>query len=168
VRLVVGRVVRPHGIRGEVVVDPATDRPAERFRPGAVLAAPSGPLTVREARPHSGRWLLSVEGVVDRTGAEALRGAELAVDVADDDSGAEPDAWYDAQLVGLAVHDETGVIGSVAAVEHGRAQDLLVLDLDARGRVRLPFVAALVPEVDAAGGWLRVALPPGLLDLAER
>jgi 16S rRNA processing protein RimM len=168
VRLVVGRVVRPHGIRGEVVVDSATDRPAQRFRAGAVLQSPEGELTVLAARPHSGRWLLSIDAVVDRTSAERLRGAELAVDVVDLEADAEPDAWYDAQLVGLAVRDESGAIGSVAAVEHGPGQDLLVIDLTGCGRVRLPFVAALVPQVDVAAGWVQVVLPPGLVDLAER
>jgi 16S rRNA processing protein RimM len=161
-------VARPHGIRGEVVVEPTTDRPTDRFRPGAVLHAPHGAVRVLAARPHSGRWLLSVEGVADRTTAERLRGAELAVDVPDDAVDSEPDAWYDAQLVGLAVRDETGVIGSVAAVEHGPGQDLLVLDLTDSGRVRLPFVAALVPQVEVAAGWVQVALPPGLVELAEQ
>lgn len=166
--LVVGRVVRPHGIRGEVVVEPTTDRPDDRFRAGQVLQAANGSVTVVAARPHSGRLLVTLRGVPDRTAAEMLRGAELSVDVPDDDSQDEADAWYDAQLVGLAVHDESGAIGTVTGVEHGPGQDLLVLDLaQAAAPVRVPFVAALVPLVDVASGRLQVALPPGLVDVAE-
>jgi 16S rRNA processing protein RimM len=168
VRVVVGRVVRPHGIRGELVVQPSTDRPALRFRPGQVLGTASGrELVVTGSRPHAGRLLLTVAAIGDRTAAEQLRQTDLWVEV-DEHEPAEQDAYYDAQLVGLEVRDDTGVIGTVRAVEHGPAQDLLVVHLAGPDRdVRVPFVSALVPRVDLVGGWLEVSMPPGLADLDE-
>ncbi len=167
-RVVVGRVVRPHGIRGEVVVQPRTDRPELRFRPGQVLSTSTGrELALTASRPHSGRLLLTFDTVADRTAAEALRQTDLWVEVAENEQG-EPDAYYDAQLVGLEARDVTGVIGTVTAVEHGSAQDLLVLQVREPDRVvRVPFVAALVPRVDVEAGWLEVSLPPGLVDLDQ-
>ncbi len=168
-RLVVGQVVRAHGIRGEVVVRPSTDRPALRFVPGATLDASDGTtLTVRTVRPHGGRLLVALAGVSDRSAAERLARLTLTVDVPDDAPGEHPDEYYDAQLVGLQARAADGsLVGTVTAVEHGPAQDLLVLDpVDRPGsRLRVPFVAALVPQVALADGWLQVDLPPGLADL---
>lgn len=163
----VGRVVRPHGIRGELVVQPSTDQPERRFAPGATLATDDGTvLTVTAVRPHAGRLLVRVAGVGDRDAAERLRRVRLSVVVTDDEQP-EADTYYDAQLVGLAVRGGGGTrLGTVAGVEHGPAQDLLVVDLAAGGQARVPFVAALVPRVAIDEGWLLVDPPPGLLEQA--
>jgi 16S rRNA processing protein RimM len=170
VRLVVARVGRAHGIRGEVTVELRTDAPGERFVRGARLHVTGGhtlagveAVTVASARDNNGTLLLGFEEVADRTAAEALRGALLEADVPDDPG--EPDAWYDHQLVGLRVVDPAGApLGDVVAVEHPPAQDLLVVRRP-DGETRLvPFVAALVPTVDVQGGVVVVDAPPGLLD----
>jgi len=169
VRLVVARIGRAHGIRGEVTVEVRTDSPEERFREGAVLhvVPPRGAgglprtLTVASARDHRGVLLLGFDGIADRTAAESLRGALLEAEVADE--ATEPDAWYDHQLVGLRVRDPRGSeLGEIVSVEHG-AQDLLVVRLPGGERL-VPFVGALVPTVDVAGGFVVVDAPPGLLD----
>ena len=169
-RLVVARVGRAHGIRGEVTVEVRTDAPGERFVPGARLhvtgdheLAGVDVLTVGSMRDHNGTLLLSFEEVLDRTAAEALRGAVLEADVPDEVD--EPDAWYDHQLVGLRTLDPAGrELGEVVAVEHLPAQDLLVVRRPDGARRMVPFVAAIVPTVDVPGGTLVVDAPPGLLD----
>ncbi len=163
--LVVARVGRPHGIRGEVSVEVRTDDPGSRFFPGAPLTTDpvgAGPLTIETVRDHNGRLLMTFEEIPDRTAAEGLRGVLLLADVSAAD---EEDAWYDHELVGLAVQDTTGAaVGEVTGVEHGAAQDLLVLRLPDGRTGRIPFVAALVPEVDTEGGRVVVDPPAGLFD----
>jgi 16S rRNA processing protein RimM len=170
VRLVVARVGRAHGIRGEVTVEVRTDAPGERFVPGVALhltgdhgLAGVDELTVESVRDHNGTLLLGFEEVLDRTAADALRGALLEADVPDDVD--EPDAWYDHQLVGLRAVDPAGAdLGEVVAVEHFPAQDLLVVRRPDGARRMVPFVAAIVPAVDVPAGTLVVDAPPGLLD----
>jgi 16S rRNA processing protein RimM len=173
VRLVVARVGRAHGIRGEVTVEVRTDAPDERFVPGARLHL-TGPhdlagveaVTVASVRDHNGTLLLGFAEVGDRTAAEVLRGALLEADVPDEPD--EPDAWYDHQLVGLRVVDPDGdPLGEVVAVEHPPAQDLLVVRRPDGAQRLVPFVTALVPTVDVAGGVVVVDAPPGLLDDVE-
>jgi 16S rRNA processing protein RimM len=173
VRLVVARVGRAHGIRGEMTVEVRTDAPGERFVPGAVLHVTGGPpsagvpvLTLASVRDHNGTLLLAFHEVRDRTAAEALRGALLEADVPDQVD--EDDAWYDHQLVGLRVLDpDGGPLGEVVAVEHPPAQDLLVVRRPDGARRLVPFVAALVPSVDVGAGVVVVDAPPGLLDDVE-
>jgi 16S rRNA processing protein RimM len=169
--VVVGRIGRPHGIRGEVTVEVRTDAPELRFAPGSVLAtdpARPGPLTVAAARWHSGRLLLSVEGVRDRTAAEGLRGLVLSAEVPDDEVPDDPEEYFDHQLRGLAVVDTAGQsIGVVDDVVHLPGQDLLAVRRDGGREVLVPFVAELVPEIDPDAGRLVVDLPPGLLELDE-
>ncbi|MFP5253304.1 MAG: ribosome maturation factor RimM [Actinomycetes bacterium] len=174
--VVVGRIGRPHGVRGEVSVEPRTDEPDRRFVPGAVLAT-EGPgtgasvpggrpdrLTVRAARWHQDRLLVSFEEVGDRTAAEAVRGLVLLTEVPEDARPDDPEEFYDHQLVGLRVVTTDGrEVGEVRAVVHGAAQDLLAVRTDDAGEALVPFVSALVPEVDLAGGRVVVADRPGLL-----
>jgi len=171
VEVVVGVVGRAHGIHGEVSVQPRTDEPEVRFAGGAVLrAAPPGPgrLIVRAARRHGGRLLVAFDDIVDRGQAERLRGVRLVVDVPVDARPADPEEFYDHQLVGLTVRTTTGrPIGTVAEVRHLPAQDLLVVAGD-HGPHLVPFVAAIVPAVDLASGTLTVDPPPGLLDPEDR
>lgn len=167
--LVVGRVIRPHGVRGEVVVDVRTDSPAERYAVGSVFQtdpAAAGPLTVEELRPHQGRFLITFKGYVDRDGADTLRGVLLVVDsdtVSDPD---DPDEFNDHQLIGLRAETPAGEpIGEVVRIEHAPASELLIVRLlDGRDGL-VPFVREIVPEVDIAGGRVVLTPPEGLFDL---
>jgi 16S rRNA processing protein RimM len=169
-RLVVGRIGRPHGIRGDVVVDVRTDDPGLRFAVGSVLAtepAAAGPLTIGGTRWHSGRLLVSFDGVPDRSAAQELGGVLLTVESDDLEDLGDPDEYRDHQLVGLTVLTSAGErVGTVADVLH-YGQDLLVIKGDGPrqgAEILVPFVAALVPEVDLPGGRLVIDPPPGLLE----
>ena len=172
--VVVARIGRPHGIRGEVSLELRTDEPERRLAPGAVLsarhprgAAPGLPprLTVARQRWHQERLLVTFAGVEDRTAAEALRNTLLAVAVEPDERPEDPEEFYDHQLVGLAVHPVGGDrVGVVSEVLHSGAQDVLVVRRDDGREAMVPFVAALVPEIDLAGGVVHVDDRPGLLD----
>jgi 16S rRNA processing protein RimM len=167
--LVVGEIARPHGVRGEVVVTVRTDEPSERFTPGVVLlTAPpeAGPLTIESVRPHLGRLIVAFEGVEDRDGAEALRRVLVCVDSSSVPPLDDPDEFHDHQLVGLAAVDPDGEkIGEVVRIDHGPAHDMLILRRPDGRTALVPFVGAMVPEVDLAGGRLVMTLPEGLLDL---
>jgi 16S rRNA processing protein RimM len=170
-QLVVGRVGRPHGIRGELTVQVHTDDPDLRFAAGSVLAtepAARGPLTITSSHWHSGRLLVTFAGYADRDSAEDLRGTLLVMDSADVGPPEDPDEFNDYQLVGLEVRTLGGEpVGVVADVLH-QGQDLLVVQPPS-GRpgdpILVPFVAAIVPEVDVTAGRVVIDPPPGLLDL---
>ena len=167
--LVVGRIGKPHGVRGEVTVEVRTDDPDVRFAPGSSLRtdpAERGPLTVTAVHPRSGGLVAGFAGVDSREAAEALRGTVLVVDSAELPEIEAADEWYDHQLVGLAAVDPAGAaLGEVADVVHAPATDLLVVR-DADGREHLvPFVRELVPAVDVPGGRVVVDPPEGLFDL---
>jgi len=170
VEVVVGRLGRPHGIRGEVAVDVRTDEPEARFAPGSRIAtdpAERGPLTVVRSRWHSGRMLVAFEGVDDRTAAEALRGTLLVADSSTSPPSEDPDEFWDHELVGLSVvtADQPGdVVGVVAEVMHLPSQDILVVTRTGGGEVLVPFVAEIAVDVDVVTGRIVVAPPPGLLD----
>ncbi|MCA0146549.1 ribosome maturation factor RimM [Blastococcus sp. LR1] len=171
--VVVGRIGRPHGVRGQATVEVRTDDPDLRFAPGAVLLTDPperGPLTIVDKRWHSGTLLLQL---ADPTGAvfdvresvDALRNTLLLVPVADLPEIEEPDSYYDHQLVGLSARLTDGsVIGDITAVRH-EAQDLLVVRRTGAPEALIPFVSAIVPTVDVAGGFVVIDPPEGLLDL---
>ncbi len=173
-QVTVGRIGRPHGVRGEVSIELRTDEPELRFRPGATLdtESPRGTapvpstLTVSGRRWHQSRLLLTFDGVGDRDAAEALRDVRLVVRIDPSERPEDPEEFYDHQLVGLAVHDSatSARVGQVTEVRHSGAQDLLVVRRDDRREVLVPFVEALVPQVDLARGRLLVLDRPGLLD----
>lgn len=169
--LVVGRIGRAHGIRGEVSVDVRTDDPDLRFAEGAVLAtdrAGAAALTVVRTRPHHGRLLVLFEHVEDRTAADALRGVLLLVDSTDAPPLEDPDEFYDHELVGLAVVTVGGAaVGEVGDVLHPPGPALLVVQRPDGGETLVPFVRAMVPVVDVAGGQVVIDPPPGLLELAH-
>ena len=192
-QIAVGQIVRAHGIRGEVIVAVRTDEPDVRFAPGSVLGAEPpdrGPLTVAAARWHSGRLIVAFAGIGDRTAAEGLRGTLLILDSAQIPPVADPDEFYDHELIGLGVVTAAGErVGVVADVLH-HGQDLLVIRRDGapgapgRAAVRgpagpagpaapaadealVPFVGAIVTDVDVAAGRLVIDPPPGLLDPDE-
>ncbi|HEY5248618.1 MAG TPA: ribosome maturation factor RimM [Dermatophilaceae bacterium] len=168
-QVVVARVGKAHGLRGEVTVQVLTGAPDERFVPGATFAtepAAAGPLVLRSARDNNGILLLGFEHTDDRNGAEALRGVRLLADVLAD--GEDDDAWFERDLVGLKAVTVGGVeVGEVTGLESRPAQDLLVLRLTDGREALVPFVTTIVPEVDIAGGRVVLDPPPGLLDLDE-
>ena len=164
-RLEVGRIVKAHGIRGEVVVEAVSNRP-ERFAPGAVLhAGEARAFIVRRATPQGGpdpvgrvsraRWIVSFEGVDDRNEAERLRGTVLSGDPLANDTGGD-ELWVH-ELVGSELVDPAGrVLGRVAAGEANPASDLLVLESG--------HLVPMVFIVEAGGGRVVVDPPAGLLD----
>ena len=165
-RVVVGRIGRPHGIRGEVTVETRTDEPEVRFAPGSVLLvdSPLRRLVVDGMHWHSGRLLLSFEGVHDRTAAEGLRGLLLEVERGDDETPDDPEEFYDSALIGCEVVLRDGTaIGTITEVAHLPAQDLLVVDRSP-GEVLVPFVERFVPVVDIAARRVVIDPPPGLLE----
>ncbi len=161
----VGRIGRPHGLRGEVTVQVRTDLPDERFATGAQLGAGADrTLTVESARPHAGHLLVRFAGVTDRAEAAQLRGVLLTIEAIGLPELDDPDEFYDHQLEGLvAVGPDGAALGTVREVVHAPASDLLVLETD-HGEALVPFVRAIVPEVDLAAGRLVVDPPAGLLD----
>jgi 16S rRNA processing protein RimM len=170
--LVVGRIGKAHGIKGEVSVEPRTDDPARRFKVGSVLAtrstrpgpAPSATLTIETIRWHQDRLLMRFVEIPDRNAAEASRGTQLVVPIDPTEVPDDPEEFYDHQLIGLRAEKADGsLIGEVSEVVHGAAQDLLVIHTSTR-EVLIPFVSALVPLVDVPAGRLVVDDRPGLLD----
>lgn len=192
-QVLVARIGRPHGLKGEVTVQVHTDSPQERFVVGAQFATEPqvpGGLRLRSMRVHKGITLLGFEEAADRDAAEALRGTKLFVardaGVADadgdddeldgdygddefevDDDDMLEDGWYEDELLGLAVVTVSGgQVGEVAGLLTRPAQDLLVVKLASGGEALVPFVDEIVPEVDPEAGRVVIDPPPGLLDLA--
>lgn len=172
IEVVVGRIGKPHGIRGEVTLDVRTDEPDRRFAPGTTLRAeaPAGAdrrpasLTVARARWHQSTLLVTFEELADRNAAEAARGTVLHATIGPDEMPEDPDEYYDHQLVGLDVVDLDGTpLGRVKALVHGSAQDLLTVRTPDGRDALVPFVSALVPEVDLDAGRIVVADRPGLV-----
>ncbi|MFW6867818.1 ribosome maturation factor RimM [Nocardioides sp. CPCC 206347] len=169
--VVVGRIGKPHGIRGEVTVDVRTDEPERRYVDGAVLEVepPKGSafsarkLTVSRTRWHQGVLLVTFAELADRNAAEAARGSVLRAFVSADEVPEDPEEFYDRQLIGLTAYNLEGEeIGKVSSVVHG-AQDLLQVRTPDGRNTLVPFVSALVPEVDVAGGRVVIADRPGLV-----
>lgn len=164
-RVVVGRIGRPHGIRGEVTVEPRTDEPDERFAPGAVLLRSGADLVVERSHWHSGRLLVHFRGVEDRNAAEALRGTLLEVERPEDATPDDPEEFYDSTLLGCEVVGVGGApLGTVVDILHLPAQDVLVIDVGGREAL-VPFVSEIVPDVDLAARRVVIDPPEGLLDL---
>ncbi|WP_054814298.1 ribosome maturation factor RimM [Nocardia arizonensis] len=175
--LVIGRVAKSHGVRGELVVEVRTDEPEARFAPGATLrgrsarssAADSSGIrdfTVESVREHSGRLLVVLSGVTDRSAADALRGTLFVVDSADLPPSDDPDEFYDHELEGLSVHLTDGThIGTVEDVLHSAAGELLSVRSAEDGReILIPFVTAIVPTVSLSERLVVIDPPEGLLD----
>ncbi|MFD4913554.1 ribosome maturation factor RimM [Streptomyces virginiae] len=166
--LVVARIGRAHGIKGEVTVEVRTDEPELRLSPGAVLRtepATAGPLTIETGRVHSGRLLLRFAGVKDRTGAEALRNILLIAEVDPAELPEEPDEYYDHQLMDLDVVLEDGTeIGRITEISHLPSQDLFIVERPDGTEVMIPFVEEIVAEIDLEEQRCVITPPPGLID----
>lgn len=177
--LVVGRLGRPHGIKGDITVEVRTDSPEERFAPGSKLQtdpADLGPLTVERAQWHSGRLLVHFAGFDDRQAAERLRNVFVIIESDDLEPLPDPDEFYDHQLIGLTAHTVSGdELGTVTDVLHGPAGDILVIARTApeetpdgseqSSELLVPFLLHTVPTVDLASRQVIIDPPAGLLDL---
>jgi 16S rRNA processing protein RimM len=181
--LVVGRVARSHGVRGELVVEVRTDEPELRFAEGTVLkgrlprAKAVQEYTVESAREHSGRLLVHLRGLADRSAADALRGMLFLIDTADLPPSQDPEEYYDHELEGLSVQLADGTpVGTVTEVLHSAAGELLSVraasdstagtsEVAGQGReILIPFVTAIVPTVSIAERLIVIDPPEGLLD----
>ncbi len=171
------RIGKAQGLKGEVTVQIFTDEPYERFEPGNVLCTADGEreFVIENARTFKNRWILLFEESQNRNDAEALNGTELYVHAEDAQELAAENAWYIKDLVGLQARlceeNQLGltpkVIGKVVDVLDG-AQSLLKIRLnnpidDDNKTALVPFVEALVPEVDVANGYLTIDPPGGLI-----
>ncbi|SDR98768.1 ribosome maturation factor RimM [Microlunatus soli] len=164
IEITVGAIGRAHGVRGEVAVILRTDEPERRLAPGQVLRGDNGgTFTVVRTREHQGRWLVTFTELGDRTAAEAARGVQLVADVPPDERPGDDEEYYDRQLVGLTAIVDGESYGSVRAVLHLPAQDLLEI-ATADGVRLVPFVSELVPEVDLENSRLVINPVAGLLD----
>lgn len=171
--LVVGRVIKAHGISGELVVDVRTDDPDLRFARGATLRARARDktertLVVESMREHGARLLVRLDGVASRDAADALRGNLFIVDTTELPPIDDPDEFYDHQLEGLRVRTVAGrEVGTVAEVLHTGAGELLaVRPGEGDGpEVLVPFVSAMVTCVSLDEGLIEIDPPDGLLDL---
>jgi 16S rRNA processing protein RimM len=164
--LLVGRVARAHGNRGQVIVNLETDFPEERFAVGRVLLV--GPLrearTIRAVRFHQGRPILTLDGVDTMDAAEALAGADLQVH-AGEIAPLPEGTYYRHDLVGCEVQDTGGrPIGRVTGVEGTLDRSHLIVAAP-QGEVMIPLVAGICVSVDRAGRRIVVAPPEGLLDV---
>ncbi|ADB13624.1 ribosome maturation factor RimM [Gardnerella swidsinskii] len=171
------RIGKAQGLKGEVTVQIFTDEPYERFEPGNVLCTADGEreFVIENARTFKNRWILLFEESQNRNDAEALNGTELYVHAEDAQELAAENAWYIKDLVGLQARlceeNQLGLpactIGKVVDVLDG-AQSLLKIRLnnpidDDNKTALVPFVEALVPEVDVANGYLTIDPPGGLI-----
>lgn len=165
IRVVVGRIGRAHGVRGEVAIDVRTDEPDRRFAPKSALVAADRTLTVSKMRWHSGRLLVAFTEFADRTAAESLRGTVLEADVDPDELPSDEGEFYDRQLIGLEVRNAADVvIGTITSIAHHGEQDTLVLRSGSGDEILVPFVSEIVPIVDLPAGYVVVTDVPGLLD----
>lgn len=176
--VVVGRIGRPHGVKGAATIEVRTDEPDKRFAVGARLLTDSGlDLTVASATWHSGRLLVTFEGYEDRTAVEQLRNALVSVDRPADERPEDPEEFYDSDLEGCEVvadgsdsdSDSDGVvigavIGVVREVSHLPGQDLLVVVTPDEREVLIPFVSEFVPQIDVSAKRIVITPPEGLLE----
>jgi 16S rRNA processing protein RimM len=169
--LTVGRVVKAHGVTGEIVVEVRTDDPEARFAPGAVLRAKASDhrerdYVVQASRPHGNRLLVRLAGVAGRDAADALRGSLFVIDSGDLPPIDEPDTYYDHQLEGLLVRTTAGSdLGTIAEVLHTAAGELLAVNRGQAGELLVPFVSAIVTSVSLDSGIVEIDPPEGLLEL---
>ena len=167
----VGRIARAHGIRGQVIVNPETDFPDERFQPGAELFIERGgtveALTVTTARFHRARPVIGIAGVETMNEAAPLAGQELRVPL-DRLTALPAGTFYRHDLIGCRVETADGrAVGIVRDVEGTLTGSRLVVDGD-RGEVLIPLVSAICTAVDAASKRIVIDPPDGLIEANAR
>jgi 16S rRNA processing protein RimM len=163
--LIVGRIGRVHGVRGEVTVEVRTDSPEDRFQVGTKIDTdPSkfGPLTITGQRWHNGILLLTFDGVSDRGAAEKIKNVLLMADV--DIAESDADEFHVQLLIGSTIELIDGtVLGTIDDVLTTKGQNLLSFMRGGK-QVLIPFVKAIVPTVDIAARKVVITPPEGLLD----
>ena len=169
--ITVGRIVRPHGRRGEVVVESETDFGAERFEPDAVLYWLRGGevagVRVVSSRPYDARWVIGFVGVSTIDEAEELRGFELRIP-ASALHALQPGTYYTHDLVGCEVRAVgSGTVGEVTDVQFGSGAPLLVVGAG-RDEVLVPMTDEICRMIDIVARVIEIDPPPGLLDLNRR
>jgi 16S rRNA processing protein RimM len=170
--IVVGRVARAHGNRGQVIVNPETDFPGERFRPGVVLLVLAGdgtpvPRRITAARFHQGRPIIALDGIETMSDAEALAGAELRLTASE--LGELPAGTFrHYELIGCEVRNTSQVLlGRVTAVEGPMERSRLIV-AGARGEIQVPLIEGICVSVDPAAGRIVIDPPEGLIELNEK
>jgi 16S rRNA processing protein RimM len=168
--VLVGRIARPHGLRGHVAVNPETDFIEERFRPGAVvhtrIDGRDASLTIAAVRVQNGRPVIAFEGRLTREDVEPLAGLELRVPE-DALHRLEPGHFYEHQLVGCVVETVRGdVVGPVLRIEGGAGGSRLVVDGE-RSEVQIPLAVDICVDIDIVAKRIRIEPPEGLIDLNE-
>ena len=166
----VGRIARPHGLRGQVVINPETDFVEERFAEGATLwtrsAAGDEQLTIASSRVQNGHPIVGFEGCARVEDVERLAGLELRVPE-DALRPLQPGTYYEHQLVGCEVETTAGdLIGAVAKVDGGGGASRLVMN-GPRGEILIPLAVDICVEIDVANKKIRINPPEGLLELNE-
>jgi 16S rRNA processing protein RimM len=168
-QLVIGRIGRAHGVRGDLFVEPMTDEPDHRYADGTVLMTSNDTtLTVATSKWHSGRFVVHFAGFDDRNSAETLRGLTLSIEVDPSQSPQDPDEYYDHQLIGLNVVLADGThVGTIGEVIHLPSQDLLTVLRVGQSEALIPFVTEFVPDINLATKTVVITPPPGLLNELE-
>jgi len=166
-QVVVGRLGRPHGVKGEINVEVLTDDPQKRFSVGSklIIQNKNKELTVKTMRLHTKKLLVFFEEIPDRNLAEEYKGSYLAVELDESEIPKDGDEFYDDQLIGLsAFSQERELFGEVIDIIHGTAQDLLVIKTPENTDVLVPFVDEIVPTIDLAKKEIILTPPSGLFD----
>ena len=168
--VLVGRIARPHGVHGQVIVNPETDFVEDRFASGATLWTRSDrgdeKLTITSARVQNGRPVIGLSGFSSIEDVERLAGLELRVP----EEELQPlgaDVYYQHQLVGCRVSTASSEVGDVTRVEGGTGGSLLAV-AGPRGEILIPFTRHICVEIDVAARRIRIEPPEGLLELNDR
>lgn len=164
----VGRLIKAHGIKGEIVLESLTDFPNLRFAKNAKLETAIGEtLTIERFAEHSGRYLVKFVEVKDRNAAESMAGLLVLSEVDPDQLPPISGKYFDRQLIGLlVVKSDDEILGKVTEVIHLPGQDMLVINSFGK-EVLIPFVDEIVPEVDLELGVVKIIPPEGLLELFD-
>ena len=162
-RVVIGRVGRPHGIRGELTIEPRTDEPAARFASGRTILTENASLVIERSAFQGKRLIVKFTGIDDRNAAESLRGTWLEIERDLDERPDDPDEYYDTALMGLrAIYPGGAELGVVREVLHLPGQDVIAID-SSGVEILVPFVREFVLSVDLERGEMTVEPPPGLV-----
>lgn len=163
-RVVIGRIGRPHGLRGEVTIEPRTDEPDLRFASGGLVFAGDREISIDRSAWQGSRLVVKFAGIDDRDSAEGLRGVLVEVDRPAGEVPDDPDEFYDSDLMGVRVlHVDGRELGEVREVLHLPGQDVIAMDCSGR-EVLIPFVREFVPEVDLGARTMTIDPPEGLLE----
>ncbi len=164
--VVIGRLRKPHGLRGEMLLEVLTDHPEVRFYPGAVIYV--GPrriaLTIRDVKPHRDGLLLAFEGYPDRTSVEPLRNQWITIETDEVVPPHESDEYYDFQVLGMEVRTEEGrTLGQLVEIIETAGNDVFVVEPEVGPEILLPATGEVLREVRPDEGLVIVRLIPGLV-----